>query len=113
MIVKKLIFVLSVLVSGQAFAIEYKCEDIGLEKVMTFLQAPEPKEEFLQHTPLVFSCKSRQAPDTEIYQWGDGTALVGIEFQVRNGVCVVTEEPYSGQDDGDLDYDWFESYCQQ
>lgn len=99
------------LMSETAFAVDYQCADIGLEKVAEHLEYSST-EEFLKENSEIFSCKSKTQPYREILQWGDGSGLVGIEFEIQNGACFVVEEPYTGQDDQDLDVEWFESYCQ-
>ena len=89
--------------------VPYQCAEVGLSMVLDFMG--ETREEFFSHSDEIFSCRSKEAPHVEIYQWGDGSGLVGIEFKVVDGQCVVTEEPYTGQDDQDADWDWVNSYC--
>ena len=113
---QKLIVISSLLLSGLAQAginqsgqVPYQCADQGLAIVLDFMG--ETEEEFFSHSDEIFSCRSKEEPRVEIYQWGDGSGLVGIEFKIENGQCIVTEEPYTGQDDQDADWDWVEEYC--
>lgn len=100
-----------ILITNTAFAVDFQCREIGLEKVVKYLDYSST-EEFLSENDEIFFCKTKSEPYREIMQWGNGSALVGIEFEIQNGACVVVEEPYWGQDDQDGDDEWVEANCQ-
>lgn len=108
---KTLISTLLLTITFNVNAVTFDCYETGLKMVSEYLEYASPAA-FLEENGEIFFCKSKKAPHTEILQWGDGSGLVGIEFEVRGGKCVVTEEPYTGQDDGDLDVEWAQEFCQ-
>ena len=107
----------TLLLSTQLFAIDYKCHDQALKKLIEFSNEysgeKQTKKEFLKVNDPVFICKSKKAPHIEIYQYGDGSGLMGVEYKIVRGRCVMTEAPYAGQDDQDLDVEWANSFCQE
>lgn len=107
----KFIIVLAVVFSLNSYAVDFVCYDIGLKKVLKYLEYEKP-DNFFDENDVIFLCKSKEVPHREIIQWGDGSGLVGVEFEVRDGKCVTIQEPYTGQDDGDLDIEWAKRYCQ-
>ena len=113
----KLLTLTSLLLSLNTFAIDYKCMDQAIKEIVSFDNSYSGENmtttEFLKHYDLIFVCKSKSAPHREIFQYGDGSSLMGVEYKIVRGKCVQEEDVYAGQDDQDLDAEWANKYCQE
>ena len=101
----KKLTLLIIFLSSSIFAVEYKCHDQALNSVVEYLEY-ENTDVFYSELDEIFFCKSKKTPHREIFQWGDGSGLVGIDYIFEDGNCVSQSTPHVGQDDHDLDWEW-------
>lgn len=105
MILTILLFLNTIFASEPVFL----CREEALKQMVNFSQVSNIKE-FLDLYGEVYSCKTKDGK-TEIMQWGDGSYLLGVEYEINESGCMLKGAPYDGQDDGDLDLDWTKANC--
>ena len=94
-----------------AYAVDYDCDKIALKEMVSFIEYGSV-EKFQAENAVILFCKSKKTPDHEIFQWGNGHEIFGMEFNVIQGKCIVIEGPYIGYDDGYQDIQGIKEYCQ-
>jgi len=118
---KHLALVLCVaVISGPAWAANFSCLKKAEEAVYVYSRSEmgdeyETPADLFKEFSNAFTCKAKSTvtPQFELYQWSNGSYLYGVEFNLVNGECVVTDGPYMGQDDSDLDWDWVKANCEE